>query len=326
MSASTHDEAPGMSASVALPAPARSRPWARALGMVFGLAVVGLLAWAAQKVDWPKVWQSLRDLPPATLMAALAAAVASHLVYATYDLLGRAWTGHRLPWPRVMQITFVSYAFNLNLGTWIGGFAFRFRLYSRLGLDKARIGQVLALSLTTNWLGYGLLAGGLFLLRLLAPPPDWTFSAAALQWLGGLMWLLVAAYLMLCVFAGQRSFTLHGRQLSVPTWRMALLQLTSSSLNWLIMASVVWLLLQRGLPYPQVLAALLVAAMAGVVTHIPAGIGVLETVFVALLTPELPQPTLLAALLAYRGIYYLVPLVVATVMYFTLEAKAGKAF
>ena len=63
------------------------------------------------------------------------------------------------------------------------------------------------------------------------------------------------------------------------------------------------------------LAVLLVAAVAGVITHVPAGLGVLEAVFVALLSHQLPQGQLLGALLAYRAIYYLLPLAIATVAY-----------
>ena len=313
-----------MGSTAALPSPASSRRWQRWLGALFAMAVLGLLAWAARKVDWPEVWASVRGLPPAPLLTALGLAALSHLVYATYDLLGRAWTGHLLPWHKVMQITFVSYAFNLNLGTLVGGFAFRLRLYSRLGLDKTQITQILALSLTTNWLGYGLLAGGMFLGRVLAPPEDWAFSAAALQALGGVMWALVGAYLALCAFARQRTLTLRGHAFTWPTARMAALQVALSSLNWLIIAGVVWTLLQHAVPYPQVLATLLVAAVAGVATHIPAGIGVLEAVFIALLSPAVPQPTLLAALLAYRAIYYLLPMLAATALYLVLEARAGK--
>ncbi|MGJ7583533.1 UPF0104 family protein, partial [Variovorax sp. RHLX14] len=68
----------------------------------------------------------------------------------------------------------------------------------------------------------------------------------------------------------------------------------------------------------------LVAAVAGVITHVPAGLGVLEAVFVALLAHEVPQAKLLGALLAYRGLYYLLPLVVATLGYLVTEARARR--
>ena len=67
---------------------------------------------------------------------------------------------------------------------------------------------------------------------------------------------------------------------------------------------------------------LLLAAVAGVITHIPAGLGVLEAVFVALLSHLMPQAEILAALVAYRVVYYLVPLGVAAAAYLVMEAKA----
>ena len=50
---------------------------------------------------------------------------------------------------------------------------------------------------------------------------------------------------------------------------------------------------------------LLVSSIAGVIVHIPAGIGVLEAVFIALLAGEhVSHGTIIAALLAYRMLYY----------------------
>lgn len=71
-------------------------------------------------------------------------------------------------------------------------------------------------------------------------------------------------------------------------------------------------------------AGFLVAAIAGVVTHVPAGLGVLEAVFVTLLPSRVPKEELLAVLLAYRAIYYLAPLVVAAVIYVLFEARVKR--
>ena len=59
-------------------------------------------------------------------------------------------------------MAFVCNAFNLNLSSWVGAVALRYRLYSRLGLDIADITRILTFSLVTNWFGYPLLAGILF--------------------------------------------------------------------------------------------------------------------------------------------------------------------
>src|SRR6185312_2855185 len=72
-------------------------------------------------IDWPKVFEALRDYRASTLCAAALAALGSYLVYACYDLVGRAYTRHRLPAWRAMSIAAISYAFNLNFGTLVGG-------------------------------------------------------------------------------------------------------------------------------------------------------------------------------------------------------------
>jgi uncharacterized membrane protein YbhN (UPF0104 family) len=105
---------------------------------------------------------------------------------------------------------------------------------------------------------------------------------------------------------------------------MALLQLAMSCANWTIMASAVYILLQGKVPFSSVLSVLLIAAVAGVVTHVPAGLGVLEAVFVGLLSHRLPEHTILGALLGYRALYYIAPLLVAAVLYLLMEVRSRK--
>jgi uncharacterized membrane protein YbhN (UPF0104 family) len=90
------------------------------------------------------------------------------------------------------------------------------------------------------------------------------------------------------------------------------------------MAGAVFMLLQGKVPYADVLAVLLVAAVAGVITHVPAGLGVLEGVFIALLSHRVPEAQLLGALLGYRALYYIAPMVAAAVMYLQVELRARK--
>ena len=67
-----------------------------------------------------------------------------------------------------------------------------------------------------------------------------------------------------------------------------------------------------------------VRPLAGVIAHVPAGLGVLEAVFVALLGGQVPTEPLLAALLAYRGLYYVAPLLAATLLYAAFEVGAQR--
>ncbi|MNG20615.1 Inner membrane protein YbhN [compost metagenome] len=68
----------------------------------------------------------------------------------------------------------------------------------------------------------------------------------------------------------------------------------------------------------------MISSIAGVITHIPAGLGVLETVFLTLLQGTYGKGTLLAALIGYRAIYFLLPLLIATLVYLLLERLASQ--
>ncbi|MEJ7687997.1 MAG: lysylphosphatidylglycerol synthase domain-containing protein [Variovorax sp.] len=319
-----------MSASKAAPAGAKATahgwwPWAKRIGIwvFFGL-VAWLLVRQARTVDWSEVLDSVARIPLPMLLAGGALAASSFVLYSTYDLLGRHLTGHPLGAGTVMGVTFISYAFNLNLGSLVGGVAFRYRLYSRLGLDNDTITRVLGFSMLTNWFGYLVVAGAAFCFWPMTLPPDWKIDSGGLRILGAALLLLAGAYLVLCAVAKERVWYIRGHELQTPTLRMALLQMAMSCANWSLIGGVIWLLLQQQVSYPHVLAVLLVAAVAGVITHVPAGLGVLEAVFVALLSHEVPQGRLLGALLAYRAIYYLLPLAIATVAYLVTEMRAKR--
>lgn len=307
-------------AAPARPRWARVRRWAVPL---LGLVVLGLLLSHAHKVDWAGAWAALRRYPLALLLATLAVATTSHALYGCYDLLARRHVRHGLPRWRSWAIAVTSYAFNLNLGSWVGSIAARARLYARAGLEEAAVAQVVAFSVATNWIGYGLLAGTLFAAGAIAPPQDAHLSRGALRVLGFAMVLAAIAYLALCHGAQGRSWCVRGRRLRLPSARLALLQLAVSVGNWLLMGSVMYLLLGRQVPYATTLGVLLAASIVGVLTPIPAGLGVLEAVYLALLSGRVAQGTLLGAVLAYRALYYLVPLAGGLALYLALERYAS---
>jgi uncharacterized membrane protein YbhN (UPF0104 family) len=330
-----HGSVPGGDRQGAVPAPPAApktglaaRPWWPWLKRGLTFAFFALVAYYsiryARNVDWGEVWQTMLDTPRNVLLAAIALVVSSFALYCSFDLLGRHYTGHGLPKAEVWQVNFISYAFNLNMGSIVGAVAFRYRLYGRLGLDVPTITRVMSLSILTNWLGYLLLGGAVFAIAPLELPPDWKMGSDGLRWLGIAMLAVGAAYLAACFVSKRRSVTIRGHELILPPPRMALLQVAMSVTNWMIMGGILFTLLQGKAAYPTVLSVLLVAAVAGVVTHVPAGLGVLEAVFIALLSHRIPEGQLLAALLTYRAIYYIGPLLVAAALYLFVEARARK--
>lgn len=304
-------------------AKARWHIWGkRLLTLLFVILIPVLLFSLARNLDWAEVRQSLFAYKPGTLAIGLLLALASYLVFASYDLLARAYTGHQLPARQVLPVAFVCYAFNLNFTTWVGGVALRYRLYGRLGLDTPTITRILTLGLLTNWMGYLLLAGCVFASGFVKLPATWAVGATGLRLIGVLMVAVAVGYLLACAFAKRRTWHLRGHELTLPSIRLALCQVALGASNWALMAALIYWLLPGDLFYPSVLGVLLISCVAGVVAHIPAGLGVLEAVFLALLHGQLGQGSLVAALLGYRTLYYLIPLAVAVITYLVLEQRA----
>lgn len=294
------------------------------LGLAFFILVLGLLVALSRRLDWQELLAALRGYRTGTLLLAAATAFASYALYSCFDLIGRAYTRHHLPLRQVLPITFVCYAFSLNLGAWIGSIGLRFRLYSQLGLRPSEITKVLTLSLMTNWLGYSGLLGVVLAFGLIVPPEGWELGIPGLRLLGGGLLVLLLGYLLLCAFSRRRFWTIRGHEIYLPSLRMGLLQVALGASNWALMALLLDILLPAQLGYPTVLGALLVSAFAGVITHIPAGLGVLEVVFIALLQQQVSIGVLLAGLIVYRVIYYLLPLVLAGLGYALLEMRAKR--
>lgn len=305
---------------------APNNPWMRwgkrALTLFFLLAVPALLYMLARNLDWSEVRQALSDYSAQTLLVGALIACASYLVFGCYDLLGRHYSRHHLPARQVLPVAMVCYAFNLNFTTWIGGVAMRYRLYMRLGLSASTVTRILSLSLLTNWTGYMALAGVISSLRLVQLPDNWGLGMTGLQLLGFALLGVVSAYVGICAFSRQRVWHLRERSITLPSLRMAVMQIVLGASNWSLMAALIYWLLPEGAAYTSVLGVLLISCMAAAVAHIPAGLGVLEAVFLALLQHQYSQASLIAALLAYRVLYYLLPLLLASATYLVLEKRA----
>ncbi|HZR37551.1 MAG TPA: lysylphosphatidylglycerol synthase domain-containing protein [Nevskia sp.] len=305
-------------------APARRGRLRRLAGLVFFVLVLGVLGYAARSIDWPQVLASLRRMPPGRLLLAAACSALSYTGYAFTDLFALRYLEQRVSRGRAMIIAFVSYAFNQNFGSLLGTIGFRLRLYSHDGLQPAQIAPIVGLGFITNWSGYLLLAGLAFLSRSLELPRGWGLGATGLQAVGAALLAALTGYLLLCLHARRRRWSVFGVTVELPGWRKALLQLALSTFVWLAIFATLYVLLPRAIDPRPVLAVFLLASIAGLITHVPGGLGVIEAVFLTLLGARLGRHELLASLLAYRALYYLMPLLVAVPLYLRLEARAPR--
>jgi hypothetical protein len=306
----------------------RAAAWRRWLSHAIGIALVAVVAWVvlqrARTIDWGAVWQALQAYPLTTLAGVLALVAAAHGVFGSYELLSRRYVGHHAPPRKVWTVGIVCFAFNLNLGSLIGGYAFRWRLYARLGLKGGQIARVLAFDLVTNWIGFFTLAGVLLASGLFELPQALGLAGGLSRSLGAALLVLPLAYLAACWRMRWRELVVRGRRFELPPPPLALAQIALSSLHWLLTGAIIQLLLPAGIGYPIVLGTLMSAAIAGAIVHVPGGLGVLEAVFVAALEGRVAEGPLVAALLAYRAAFYLLPLAVASVLHLLLEARARR--
>ncbi len=288
----------------------------------FLIVVLGLLGAAMLKVDWNEVIDAIYKLPSRALWIAGLITAVSYITYSGFDVLGKWYTEHGLAWWRSMMVGFISYAFTLNLGAPVGGVGLRIRLYSKQGLPQGVIMRIWGLSLTTNWIGYALLAGLLFAFGIVELPQSWKLDNGPLRLIGAVMVLAGVFYLGLCAFSRTRSWLVLGHTIELPSFSLAVIQVTLAIFNWSLMGLIVYVLFQQKIPYEMVLATLLISSIAGALAHIPGGLGVTESVFIALLAGDaMGQGEMLGALLTYRAIYYLGPLLLAAAWYLGAEAK-----
>lgn len=296
--------------------------WPAARRVLFGiflLAAAGLLWRYASTVRWGEVMAAIADYPGPRLALAAAVSLTAYVVYCSLELLARRSTGHSLPPLQVLAIALVCYAFNLNLGGVVGGIGFRFRLYLRSGLGVSTISRIVAFVVGGNWSGFLLLGGLALAVDPLPLPPHWEMGARALRVIGGAMVLAELGWLSLCAFSPRRSWTLRGQAIELPSIGMALGQLVVASASWLAIASILFVLMPPQIGFLTVAGVLALSVIANVITHIPGNIGVLEAVFVAMLGSQAPPEQVIAALLVYRGVFYIGPLLLALAAYPALE-------
>jgi phosphatidylglycerol lysyltransferase len=111
------------------------------------------------------------------------------------------------------------------------------------------------------------------------------------------------------------------RTLRLPSTRLTLMQLVITALDVAAAATVLYLLLPQSPPFAAFLLVYLLALAAGVLSHVPGGVGVFEAILLAAFANELGAAPLAAALLLYRLIYVVLPLLVACLVLLFNEAQ-----
>lgn len=291
----------------------------RGLGPLIGMSLFGAALWVLQhtlaEYNYHDIVTNLSKLPTQQLLLALLWTGLSYLTMTGYDLLAMRYIRSPLPWIKVGFAAFVSYAFSNTVGlSVLTSGSVRYRLYSSWGLTAVEITKVVIFTSLTLWLSILTIGGGILAFMSLNLPIQLHLPFADTKPLGLLMLIAPAGYLLLGIVRRQ-PFRFRQWELPMVRTRLALSQLMVGILDWAIAGTVLYVLLppSDNLSFVHFLGVFLVAQTAGLISHVPGGLGVFESLIILMLSPYIPVANELGALLAYRIIYYLLPLALATV-------------
>ena len=296
------------------PSTARRSSWLHRLTPLFGIVVLAIVLWLLDRefgsFRLADVEAYLRSLPPWRIAVALGLTVLNYVVLTGYDVLALRYVRQTLPYRKTALASFIGYAVSIALGhAVLTGGAVRYRLYTAWGVPAAKVGAVVGFCGLAFWVGFLSLGGLVFLVDPLAPPAGFPVSPRVL---GVVFVVLFAAWLGLNVVR-ERPIRVWKWTIDPPGWRMTVAQAVVASVDLMIAAAVLWMLLPADTPlsFLNMLSAYLLAVIAGVVSMVPGGLGVFDGLLVALLAPAVPAASALGALVVYRAIYYLLPFVTA---------------
>ncbi len=286
-----------------------------------GFALRGLLG----EVHYANVLAAIGTIPRENLFGALVATAASFIALSGYDRSGLEYAGAKVERATVLLTSFTAYALGntVGMGALTGG-AVRMRMYAAAGVEPARIAQAVAFNALAFGLGVGafgalgLLWGAAEIAPLLHLPVG---ALRALALLG-----IAATGLLLWLCARRTHLQLGRWRLRLPGAGLAWRQLAISAADLVAAGAALWLLLPAGsIELPAFMAFYALALAASVISHVPGGLGIFESVILLATHGQAAPDAVLGALLVYRGIYYLLPLLIATALLATYELREGVA-
>ncbi len=283
-----------------------------ALTVVVFVAAFWLLHHEFSTMNFRDVANSFRSIPVTSLLLAMVLTMANYGVMIGYDAIAVRLVGHRVTAGQIATTSLLSYAVTNSLGTVLGGTPVRFRLYSAWGLSTTEIIRLIFYIGIAFWIGLMSLGGILFVATPFEIPARFGLPLATSSPLGFVMLSISAVFLLSCAFR-RSPIQILGINFQPPPLRFGLAQTAVSAIDFLLAAATLYVLLPAnvGIGFLPFVAIFVLAIVVALLSHVPGGLGVLELVLVTML----PQTShsLLASLLAFRMIYYLLPFLTAVI-------------
>jgi uncharacterized membrane protein YbhN (UPF0104 family) len=252
-----------------------------------------------------EIMASLGAIPFDHLALSIAFAAASYGCLTGFDAFGLIYADKPLKYRKAALTSFVSLSIGHNIGlSALSSGAIRYRFYSRWGLTAQDVTKLVLFSGATVTVGLLSLCGWAMLLSASSAAVIGLERRAA--FLIGMAFLAaLALYLILC-WQIRRPVTVRTWKFNLPSLPLAIAQLILGTINFaFIAASLQQLLLAyQDVHYWDVSAVYAIANATAIATHVPGGLGVLEATTQFLL----PQAATIGAVIAFRCVYFFLPL------------------
>jgi glycosyltransferase 2 family protein len=294
------------------------------------ISIVGLAAWVLferiQEIDFAEVARDLSAVPLPIIIAALFCAAGVYTTVGLYEGIAvRLASDRSLRW-QAFRTAVIANPLGRAIGVaMVSGGALRYRMYAPEGLSLKQIGAVILLVAMPYVFGVGWLIDLSLLLHLKEASRAFQLPFAAVT---AFAVLGLAKDIGWLAFVATRTapITLRGQSIRLPSLRDALVQIAFGLVQVSLMTTILYLFMppELNMTWPAFVAVYCIAFVAGQLSNVPAGLGVLEAALFLML-PDVPPGKLVGAVLAYRGVYELIPLGAALVMLLIYETtnKAG---
>ena len=303
--------------------------WARRLAPpLLALLVCALLLAGLQRLtaslDYHAVIKHLRRLPDIALVEALLATVLSYLALVLRDMVALRSIGARVPLPTLCigAVTGSALGNAAGFGAFTGG-AVRYRIFGAAGIRAEQVARATVLTAGTFALGLVLLAG---LGAAIAAPMVGVVLAIPSGEIraGGLVALAVSVALIAWPATGERVVRFGRFRFEQPGFDFVVAQVGLVAIDVVGAGLVLWVLLPAAqVGFGAFIALYTVAMLLGVIAHTPGGIGVFEAAMLFALGGSVPASAIVAALLAYRAIYFGLPLLLSAGLLGVFETRAA---
>lgn len=291
--------------------------------LVCALLLVGLQR-LTLALDYHAIIRHLRHLHRRSLVEALGGTLLSYLALVGRDYVALRHIGLRPPLANLTlgSVTGSALGNAAGFGALTGG-AVRCRIFAAAGVSAAQVAQVTLL--TAGTFGFALVLLSTLGAVAAAPAVAAVLGLPMRQVLAAGMLLLLGCGVALAWSAlGPRQLRVWRFRIDQPGCRFILAQIGLIAIDVTGAAIVLWVLLPpTHVGFAAFLALFTVAMLLGVIAHTPGGIGVFETAMLFCLDRTVAPSAAVAALLAYRAIYFGLPLLLSAGLLGMFEARAA---